>query len=232
LQKNIALDATSANKATATVYVNPTNANDPTSGTYLCQVEGQGNLDEGTNRIQLNATQAALAQGTVVAVVVGLNGDDFSFQENASDETGKTLVQTADGWVDAGTRSQCLNISLKTSDVADKNADVVAADATDDLDTVTDEPQNDIDAADVQDDQSVSEAEENAQEENADAIDSYSNEEEGIAVAADTGVTITADMIELIANATASPDSASVKPVIRVKTSDGKVLKEECRLYL
>ena len=225
LQKNIALDATSANKATATVYVNPTNANDPTSGTYLCQVEGQGNLDEGTNRIQLNATQAALAQGTVVAVVVSLNGDDFSFQENASDETGKTLVQTADGWVDAGTRSQCLNISLKTSDVADKNADVVAADATDDTDTVADEPQDDIDTADVQDDQSVSDAEENAQEENADAIDAYSNEESGIALTAANPIEITDDMIELVSNATASSDGSEVRPIIKV-TYQGTVLEE------
>lgn len=127
LHKNIALDAVSGNTAKAAVYLNPSDAVDPTSGTFLCEVASQGVLDEGTNRIQLNATQSALSAGTVVAVLITLDGEDFSFQENASEDTGKTFVQTADGWVDAGTRNQRMNIALKTSDVAD---DVEAVDTS------------------------------------------------------------------------------------------------------
>lgn len=140
-----------------------------------------------------------------------------------------TIVQfpSVTAYAEDGSVSQDYENALEEDTSAiEENTEVETEEAAEDENT-------EAETKETVDNQSVADAEE---DENADDVVTYSNEEEGIAVAADTGVTITADMIELIANATASPDSASVKPVIRVKTSDGKVLKENvdytCSVYL
>ncbi len=200
--------------AKTAVYMNPT-SEDPTSGTYLCEVSGTAALVEGTNNVSLEASNYEVERDTRIAVVVSLEGENYSFYADEAAETGRSYILADGAWSDAAGINKCVNISMTTYDVAEEETAETEEDAAEE--PVTSLAQIAQDAEEVQSDLSADEIAAQSETEDVD---------EGIAVASETAspIDINSAAVELISNAMKSADASTpVYPEIEV-TYGGQVL--------